>query len=483
MSNKFIVAIDQGSSSTRGVAFHFDGTVAARSAQPVLPAHLPQGRVEYTADSLLNSQLDVLHQLLDALPADAQCWLAVASQRSTVVFWDKSTGKALCPALSWQDGRAQAEADAVDLPQEEFHKMTGVYKTAFYSAPKIAWCVKNVPEVAQAAAEGRLLCGPVASYFIWHLTQGAVFPADPALAQRMMLLNFHTLDWDEALLALFGVKREWLPQIRPTTGDLGACEYKGRNIFISACTGDQQAAAYASGLKPGDGAINYGTGAFFLHNAGAERKLVPGLLSSLSVSGQDGTCDTVLEGPVNAAGSVFLWLKEIGFSFDITELDDLCKAAKNPVLFLPALGGLGAPYWDFAVSPVMANFTPQTKRADVAAGAVRGIGFLIADIVHYLKQAGVETEEISVSGGLSKVGALVQFQADILQKPLAVYDEPESTLTGAALLAARQAGADTAAWPRGTLRQRAEPEFFGVEAQREYRKWQAFMQWCRQRGA
>lgn len=463
------------------MALRPDGSVAARHTQALTPDYLPGGRVEYDARALLSSQMGVLHALLDRLPADASCVLGAASQRSTVVFWDKKTGEPLGPALSWQDGRARAEADAVDLPQEEFHKITGLYKTPFYSAPKIAWCVKNIPEAASAAAENRLLCGPVASYFVWHLTKGAVFAADPALAQRMMLLNIHTQDWDEALLALFGIKRAWLPQIRPTVGDWGVYTYNGRTVQIGACTGDQQAAAYASALTEGNGVINYGTGAFFLHNAGKERKLVPGLLSSLSVSDASGACDVLLEGPVNAAGNLFLWLKEIGFPFEMTELDGLCAQAKRPAQILPALGGLGAPYWDFAASPVMAGFTPQTTRADMAAGAVRGIGLLIADIVYYLKQAGVETEEIAVSGGLSHVHALVQFQADILQKSLCVYDEPENTLMGTARLAAQRAGMDTRAWRHRTLITHAEPEFFGVEAQREYRKWRAFVDWCRQK--
>lgn len=481
MANKLILSLDQGSSGSRAFALRADGTVAAKEACVLEPRHLPDGRAEYDANELLNSQTGTLNRLIDQLPAEADLYLAVSSQRSTVVLWDKQTGKPLCPVLTWQDGRAQAEAGAVDLPQEEIHKITGLYKTPFYSAAKIAWCLKNIPAAAHAAAEGRLMCGPVASHLIWHLTRGAVFATDVTLAQRMLLLNVHTLDWDETLLALFGIKRAWLPQIRPTAGDYGVYEYGGRHVKIAVCAGDQQAAAYCAGLTPGQSLINYGTGAFFLHNAGAERKLVPGILTSLSVSGPDGACDTLLEGPVNAAGSLFLWLKELGFSFDMGELDRLYAQAKNPVLLLPALGGLGAPYWDFTVSPVMSNFTPQTKKADVLAGAVRGLALLLADIVYYLKKAGVEPgEQIKVSGGLARLNCLLQFQADILQTDLLPYEEKESTVMGAARLAAPAAGIDTKNWPAGLFKPTVEPEFFGVEAQKEYRKWRAFTDWCRE---
>lgn len=482
METKLILSLDQGSSGSRVFALRADGTTAGKESCPLEPRHLPGGRAEYDADELLNSQTGPLNRLIDRLPQEAGLCLAVSCQRSTVVLWDRQTGKPLCPVLTWQDGRAQAEADAVELPQEEIHKITGLYKTPFYSAAKIAWCLKNIPAVAEAAAENRLLCGPVASHLIWHLTNGAVFAADVTLAQRMLLLNVHTLDWDETLLALFGIKREWLPQIRPTAGDFGIYEYGGRRIPIAVCAGDQQAAAYCAGLVPGGSMINYGTGAFFLHNAGAERKLIPGILTSLSVSGRDGACDTLLEGPVNAAGSLFLWLKELGFSFEMAELDALYAQAKNPVWLLPALGGLGAPYWDFTVSPVMANFTPQTKKADVLAGAVRGVALLLADIVYYLKKAGVTLgEEMKVSGGLAQLECLLQFQSDILQTVLLPYEEKESTVMGAALLAAPSAGIKTDGWTLHSSDRRVEPEFFGVEAQKEYRKWRAFTDWCRER--
>lgn len=479
---KFIVALDQGTSSSRALAVAADGTVRAMKSAPLAPSRPGDGLSEYDAQILADSQLGVLNDLLDEIGPQNAAALAVTSQRSTVVLWDRQTGRAAAPVLTWEDGRALEEAQRAEVSQEEIHAVTGLYKTPYFSAPKIAWCLAHMPGAKEALKAGNLLVGPVASYLIWKLTQGKTFAADPTLAQRMLLLDIRTKTWSEELCRAFGVPSACLPEIRPSAADYGAYDYKGVRIPIATCAGDQQASVAFTDLRPGQTCINYGTGAFLLHNAGAAAPVfLPGMLTSLSASGADGVCDYLLEGPVNAAGSVFQWLNAQGITFDHREIDALCGEAKNPVWFLPALGGLGAPYWDYSVTPAFAGLSPRTRRADWVAGAARGVAFLLADIAAYLRAGGYPVSSpVRVSGGLSRVSYLMRFQADLLQAELWVAQEAESTVLGAARLTARQIGWNAGAWKEAAA-ERVLPSLDGAKAANLHQRWQAFVGWCKAR--
>lgn len=480
MNSKFILALDQGSSSSRTLAFDQKGAVAARAAR-ALDTHRPaEGLAEFDARDMLKGQLETLKDVLDKVGPQNASGLAVAGQRSTVLFWDRLTGKPVAPALSWQDGRAVAEAQSVTMSQESVHRFTGLYKTPFYSAAKIAWTLKNVPQAAQAAADGRLCIGPTATYIIWHLTRGAVFACDPTLAQRTLLFNISTLNWEPELLQAFGIDRAWLPQVKRSADDYGTFEYNGVRIPIRACVGDQQAALLALRVVSGGSCINYGTGAFFMRNTGTQRHFLPGLLTSVGTSSSV-SCDYLLEGPVNACATLFAWLNQVGFSFTTEELDALYENAKNPVSILPALGGLGAPYWDYTASPVMAGFSPHTQKADIAAGAVRALALLVADIVFYAERYGVKSGEIKVTGGLSKCRALLRAQADVLQTRLLPCSESESTACGAALLAAPAVGADTSSWETMRLLPPVSASMEAEAAEQVYQQWHDFLNWCKKR--
>lgn len=478
MNNKIILALDQGSSSSRVLAFDGQGKVVARSSRALDTLRPSVGLAEFDAGQLLQGQVSALQEVLQQTAAQEIAAISVATQRSTVVFWDRLSGNSLAPALSWQDGRAQQETAIVNLPQEAIHQMTGLYKTPFYSAPKIMWTLKNVPQVRQAAEEGRLCIGPVGSYIIWHLTGGKVFACDPTLAQRTLLFNISTLNWDHALLEAFGVKREWLPQLKRTVDDYGFYEYQGRHIPICACVGDQQASLRALRVVSGGACINYGTGAFFMRNTGHQCHFLPGLLTSVGAQDSSG-CEYLLEGPVNACSTLFAWLNEIGFSCSVEEIDVLCEKATQPVQFLPALGGLGAPYWDFSLSPVLSGFSPRTQKADVLAGVVDGLAALLADIIFYAERYGIKSTEIKVSGGLSKSRALLRAQADILQMRLLPCVEAESTAAGAAMLAAQGVGADTSQWETLHLLPPVEPTLDPDKAEEKYIKWHQFLDWCK----
>lgn len=463
----YIIALDTGTSSIRAAAIDRQGTVNALHQLPFAPQRKAAGSSEYDAAKLLAAQLTVLNGLLDEIgPENAQC-LALSSQRSSVVLWDKTTGRAVAPVLTWEDGRAATEAAQNPITQEEVHQLTGLYKTPFFSAPKIAWCLKNYLPAQQALKKGTLCAAPLACFLIFHLTQGRTFATDFTLAQRMLLLDIHTLAWSEKLCTSFQIPLTCLPQLKPSAADYGTYMYKGSSIPISVCAADQQAAS--SFLQEGQACINYGTGAFVLRHTGAVCKLCGGLLTSLSVSSGEMRPQFLLEGPVNAAGSAFLWLAKQGIALDMAHLDELCAHAAQPVSVLPALGGLGAPYWNFDVSPVAAGLSPRTTPADWAAGLAQSIAFLVADIAQYLKNQNAALNEVFVSGGLSKSRYLVQFQSDILQLLLQVQTQTEGTLLGLARLVS----------PFETAQAKPVcPSISAQEALTRYAAWRTFFEWA-----
>lgn len=477
MSGKLFVALDLGTSSCRALAFNQSGEVLARKSLILAPKRPQNGLSFYDGNELLRAQKNVLNSLLTQVGAQNVRSISVSCQRSTVVLWQRQTGEPLAPVLTWEDGRSAAEAENAPVSQAEVHTITGLYKTPYFSAPKIAWCLKNCPPVKQALDEKNLLIGPVASYFIWHLTGGKTFAADPTLAQRMLLWDIRTQTWSADLCKAFGVEPETLPEIRPSAADYGTYEFEQVKIPLCVCVGDQQAAAW-NRLKDGQTLINYGTGAFLLHNAGRKNICLPGLLTSLSASCETPKSDYLLEAPVNAAGSAFQWLGAQGISFDAKKIDSLCALSQNPVWFLPALGGLGAPYWDFSLSPVVAGLSPLTQKADWVAGTVCGIAFLLADIVAYLRANKVPVSgPVAVSGGLTHLNYLMQFQAGLLQLPLVLRGESESTALGAAHLAAAYLGVSFGRAENNTVGLVC-PHMDRQMAENLHEKWQKFVSWC-----
>ena len=476
MKNKIIIALDQGSSSSRAAAINGEGIILHKESS-ALKFTLEGAKCEYDAKEILNSQLSALDKVIVALPANSEIIsIAICAQRSTIVLWDKITGAPLCPAPSWIDGRAAQEAAKNPLTQEEVHSRTGLYKTPYYSAPKIKWCLENYPQVRKAAGENRLMSGPVASWLIWNMTDKKVFATDITNAQRTLLFNIKNLAWDEDILKSFAIPKNILPQIKNSAGDYGF--YK--NIPISVCSGDQQAASAAAGLlKKGACAVNYGTGAFVLLNAGQHHADIAGILTSLSHNCAEKKADFILEGPINAAGSLFTWLNSLGLDFDAKDLDKICAQAKNPVQLFPALGGIGAPLWDFSLTPVISGLNPNTAKNDIIAGALRGLAFLTADIINYISKSGFSAERVLASGGVSESSALLQFQSDILQKTVIRARETETGLIGAAYIAAAAAGIDGAGWLALKDYEIFEPAMPPQEAAALYARWRQFAEWAR----
>ncbi|NLO91298.1 MAG: glycerol kinase [Elusimicrobia bacterium] len=434
MAEKCFLVLDQGSSSSRAFAVSASGAILARAQKPLLPSFPRQGWAEYDPDALLSSQLAVLDEVLAQLPPRMKpVSLGITSQRSTVLLWDADTGRCVCPALSWQDGRALQQLGLLSMGNSALFSITGLYKTPYFSAPKIRWCLDNYPEAAELLAKGRLRAGPVTSYLLWHLSGGKVFVVDPSLAQRMLLFNIRTGDWDASLLEAFSLPRTMLPEVKPSFGAMAVLNRNGLELPVSVCLGDQQAALCgAGGWRHGVSVINYGTGAFFLSNTGSQACLVHGLLCSAGWADSAGALSYLAEGTVHSASSMFDWLMQIGLDFKKSDIDALYAQSKHPILALPALGGLGSPHWDYGVGTTMAGFTPHTTKADIVRGVVEGIAFLVSDIALPLALAGVSLDSIVASGGLANLDCLLQFQADILQKPVRRAAETETSALGVA---------------------------------------------------
>ncbi|MDR0953142.1 MAG: hypothetical protein LBM71_02995 [Elusimicrobiota bacterium] len=476
MKEEIIISLDQGSSSSKAAAFDAKTGLTLAKASAPLNFKASANTYEYDASELLQTQIKALEEVLKALPLGVKPKaMAISSQRSTIVLWDAQTGQPLCPAISWIDGRAGLESIENPTAQEEIHAKTGLYKTPYYSAPKIQWCLKHYPAVKEALHKGRLLVGPVASYLIWHFNKGKVFACDAALAQRTLLFDINKMQWDHDIAKSFAIPLSILPQVRPSAGDFGF--YK--DIPITVCTGDQQAALAATGvLEKGNACLNYGTGAFFLLNIGGVAADLKGILTSVSWNSLDKKPDYLLEGPINAAGSIFTWLKNLGLNFDQNNLDETIAAAKNPVWFLPALGGLGAPYWDFDTTPVITGLRPNSTAADIVSGAMRSLAFIMADIVFYINNAGFEVKKLQASGGLSVNKTLLNLQSDILQAPILRREEKETSLLGSAYIAALNAGFTTEAWHSGDNFETFSPSLSKLEAQGLYKQWRGFFDWA-----
>ncbi|MDO8806630.1 MAG: FGGY family carbohydrate kinase [Elusimicrobiota bacterium] len=479
MPEKFIIVLDQGSSSSRALAFDLDGNIRCKAQRKIETSYPSPGLAEYDAEKLYLSQSDSLAEVLAKLPPDSEVpALGIAAQRSTIVFWDRNTGAPLAPALSWQDGRALELLSRIPLSNTKIHDLTGLYKTPYYSASKIAWALENYPEVKTAAAGKRLLIAPVATYIIWRLSGGKSFVIDPSQAQRTLLFSLRRLRWEPKLLSAFGVAPEFLPEIKPSVGRLCHVEASGRRIPVTAMLGDQQAAMLGLGLEtPNSAALNYGTGAFLLVNTGRKPLKIRGLLSSFGWQegkGKKKIC-YFAESTVNSAGTALEWLRQkFGMFDDIGDVDGMCRKSRNRIHCLPAIGGLGAPYWDFTTFTTFTGFSAHSDKYDVVRGVTEGIAYMVGDAFDLVKKKGFNIAELKVSGGLSKIDWLLQFQADITGARMVALEESEATAMGAGLAAARGLGLSPQWTPRISSRV-FEPAIGEEERQNLLKGWRIFV--------
>ena len=474
-----ILAIDQGSHASRALVYDAAGGVAAHGMAAVDARHPQPGWVEHDAEALVRS---VFAAIDDALAQPGVQGLAIeaaglATQRSSIVCWDRVSGRPLSPVLSWQDRRNAAWLGGLGLDPVRIHALTGLVPSPHYGASKLRWCLDHLVPVREAAAAGTLACGPLASFLAAHLLRERPCVVDPANASRTLLWDVNTQDWAPELLVHFGISPDWLPRCVPSRHEFGTLERGGRSLPMQVITGDQAAALFAWGApEPGVFYVNIGTGAFVQCLATPGAATPPGILRSVAWSAP-GEQLQVLEGTVNGAGAALEWLaaaRGVPVEALHAEGQALLAAPTALPLFMNCVGGLGSPYWqpggEPAFCPAQGDDAPAALGAEAAA-VLESIAFLLRVNVERMTIAGARatsgTGRIVVSGGLARVDALCHCLANLCGMPVFRGREVEATAQGLGwLLGVRR--------PRAEPAERIEPAP-DARLEQRFRDWRAAM--------
>jgi len=451
MGRRYVLALDQGTTSSRAIVFDQDGRLLAVAQREFRQVYPRPGWVEHDPEEIWASQLAVAQEALAkaGVGAGELAALGLTNQRETTLIWDRRTGQPLANAIVWQCRRSTPicerlqAAGAGPLIQER----TGLVLDAYFSGTKLTWLFENIPGLVDKARRGEVAFGTVDTWLIWKLTGGRVHATDPSNASRTMLFNLHTLDWDEELLELLGVPREVLPEVRPSSGVFGVTEpdLLGAPVTIAGDAGDQQAALFGQAcLEPGLGKNTYGTGCFLLLNTGSTPvRSSRGLLTTVawSVGGQ---VTYALEGSVFITGAAVQWLRDgLGLVSSAQETEGLARSVPNTggVYLVPAFVGLGAPYWDPRARGLLIGLTRGTTRAHVVRAALEAIAYQTRDVLEAMvADAGSALRRLRVDGGAVVNDFLMQFQADVLGVPVERPAVNETTALGAAFLAGLATG-------------------------------------------
>jgi glycerol kinase len=428
-----VLAIDQGTSSTKALVLDGDGTILAEATAPVQPRTGPAGTVEQDAEELLESIIGAGRQAVAAAGGGIGA-VGIANQGETVVAYDRATGRPLRPALSWQDRRAVSITDELAAKAERLTAITGLPLDPYFTAPKLAWLTR---ELGQGVA--------VTTIDAWinrQLTGNLV--TDTATASRTMLLDLASGAWSEEACEIYGLRLTELPTIVDCAGDFGMTAAFGETVPVSGLIVDQQAALFAeSCFAPGEAKCTYGTGAFLLATAGGTPITSPAKLASCVAWSLHGSRTYCLDGQVYSAGSALSWLQRLGMIDSAASLDEVGPAIPNedtPV-FVPALAGLGAPLWSPTARGAWLGLSLSSTRQELLRGFIWGLAAQIASLAHAMgSDLGEPIRTLRVDGGLTRSSALMQAQADLLQAPVEVYPSPEATAHGAAALARIGAG-------------------------------------------
>jgi glycerol kinase len=489
MALSHVLAIDQGTTSTRAVVYDPMGRCAGSAAQE-LTQHYPQpGWVEHDADEIWQSVAAVVPKALQAAgiqPRDLAA-IGLTNQRETSVLWERGTGKPVARALVWQDRRTADFCRQHQADEAWISTRTGLVLDPYFSATKVRWLLEHAPEVRTRAEAGHLAWGTIDSFLIWRLTGGKVHATDMTNASRTLLLNLQTAAWDEDLCRYFHVPRALLPEVRPSAADFGVTKGLGflpDGLPITGAAGDQQAALFGQrGFAAGEAKCTYGTGAFFLLHTGSKPILSRHRLLSTLAATLDKQPQYALEGSVFVAGAAVQWLRDGLKLFDASSAVENLAAASDPdqpVYFVPALVGLGAPHWVPEARGVLFGLTRGTTAAELARAALEGVAFQVADLVEAAAaDAGEHLHNLRVDGGMARNAWFLQCQADTLGLPVLQAAQSESTALGAAVLAGLRAGV----WPDlDSLRRlpqegkRFEPRLPASERTRRLNEWRKAVQ-------
>lgn len=445
---KYIVSIDQGTTSCRSFIFDKDGKTIGMG-QKEFAQHYPQpGWVEHDAQEIFETQVDCIKEAVKTagVKPDEIAACGVTNQRETTVVWDTKSGdKPIHNAIVWQCRRTQALA--MELRSDEsFREKTGLVPDAYFSGPKIAWILDNVQGAREKAAAGDLQFGTVDSWLIRKLTKDRNHYTEPSNASRTMLFNVKDMDWDAELLKRLNVPQNMMPQVVPSNANFGLTDKNivGFEAPILANLGDQQAALFGqSCFEAGMMKCTYGTGSFLLANIGSEFRLLDGLLTTVGWQLEGEKPVYAFEGAIFVTGAAVQWLRdglEIIESSDETEALATSLESNEGVYFVPALVGLGSPWWNSDVRGTIVGVTRGTKRAHFVRAALEAMGYQVADVTTTMKSNGIDVKELRVDGGATRNNFVLQFQADLLGIPVLRASQVESTAWGVAALAGLKAG-------------------------------------------
>ena len=449
--NKYILALDQGTSSSRAIVFDHDGSIRS-TAQMEFPQYFPQpGWVEHDPMEIWSSEAAVIAQAISQIGIGGLdiAAIGITNQRETTIVWDAETGAPVHNAIVWQDRRTSAFCDELKARGlvDKIREKTGLIIDAYFSGTKIKWILDNVPGARERAEAGRLRFGTVDSWLVWQLTRGDVHVTDVSNASRTMLFNIHTLEWDQELLDLLGVPRSMMPRVCSSSEVYGHTKTTifAHEVPIAGIAGDQQAALFGQMCTtPGSVKNTYGTGCFLLMNTGEKPILSRNNLLTTVAWKIGDTVNYALEGSIFVGGSVVQWLRDgLGVIRSSSEVEALAASVPDNggVYFVPALTGMGAPYWDQYAHGVICGITRGTTAAHIARAALEGIAFQTMDIVGAMeKDAGVRLAELKVDGGASRNNLMMQFQADILGTSVIRPQVTETTAMGACYLAGLAVG-------------------------------------------
>ncbi len=446
----YILALDQGTTSSRAIIFDHDGDTIAVSQREYTQIYPQSGWVEHDPDEIWRSQIETAAEALGkaGLGAADIAAVGITNQRETAVIWDRATGAPIHNAIVWQDRRTAGICDAVRASHgETIRRKTGLETDAYFSASKIKWLLDNVEGARSRAEAGELAFGTIDTWLVWRLTGGRLHITDVSNASRTMLFDIGTLDWDDELLAIFDVPRAILPEVRSSSEVYGEVESPAelRGIRMAGIAGDQQAALFGQAcFDAGSTKNTYGTGCFMLQNVGPSPVGSNNRLLSTVGWKIGGVTEYALEGSVFIGGAVIQWLRDsLGIIATSAEVEALAASVPDNggVYFVPAFAGLGSPYWDQDARGAITGLTRGTGRAHIARAAVESIAFQTADLLTAMNaDSGIHLTELRVDGGATANNALLQFQADILQIPVVRSKTAETTALGAAYLAGLAVG-------------------------------------------
>lgn len=450
---RYVLAFDQGTTSSRSILFDAQGRIIA-TAQKELKQYFPgNGYVEHDASEIWHDQLQVAREVISQAGIDAHeiAAIGITNQRETTVVWDRQTGQPLARAIVWQDRRTAGDCTQLvaDGHDRMIREATGLLPDSYFSATKLRWLLNNVPDARQRAQRNELAFGTIDSWLVWNLTGGKVHVTDVSNASRTLLFNIHTMQWDEDLFALFDVPASVLPQVCPSSCVVGHTEINllGHEIPIGAMVGDQQAATFGQAcFEPGMVKNTYGTGCFMLLNTGnTPVSSANRLLTTVGwQTEQDKQPTYCLEGSIFMAGATVQWLRDGLNLFTRTEeIEPLAASVQDTddVFLVPALTGLGAPYWDSQARGTLIGMTRGTTRAHLARAALESIALQVTEVLQAMNaDAHADISQLRVDGGASRNNLLMQMQADFSGHPVLRPAITETTALGAAYLAGLATG-------------------------------------------